>query len=466
MSLKVNPILATDSYKMSHAFAYPGNVTGMFSYIEARTGGKDLMIPFGLQMWLKKFMTIQITREHIDEAEAFAAAHGEPFSRESWEHIVDKYDGCWPVKIRAVPEGTPVRSANALVTIECTDERVFWVTSYLETVLLRAVWYPTTIATLDFQIKLELRQLYEQTDADMNLLPFAVHDFGGRGVTSGEQAEIGGAAHMVSFMGSDTVEGVRAANYYYNEKMAGFSVPATEHSVECSFGGDDEGEEAYLDHVLTKLAKPGGIVSIVIDGYDVYRAAEKLCTIFRDRIIKCGAKVVFRPDSGDMMVVVPRILRMQEMAFGVTMTPKNYKKINYVGVLQGDGVDHLSIRSLLGKIIAIHGYSADCVLFGSGGSLLQKVNRDTFKFAQKASAIMINTEWVGISKDPVTDPGKRSREGVLTLVRSNMTGQLSTMRIDHAPLNEEFVDVMVTVYDHGEFFNETTLAEVRARTEA
>lgn len=462
MSLQVNPILAVDSYKLSHAFAYPKNVTGMFSYIEARTGGRDIMIPFGLQMWLKKFLTIQITTAHIDEAEAFAAAHGEPFSRSAWEKVVKVYNGYLPLTIRAVREGTPVRSGNAIVTVQCDDEDLFWLTSYIETAILRAVWYPTTIASLDYAIKREIRNFYVATGADLAGLPFALHDFGGRGVTSAEQAEIGGAAHLVNFMGSDTIEGVRAANFYYKESMAAFSVPATEHSVECSFGREPEQELEYLRHVIKNLGKPGGIVSIVIDGYDVYRAAEQLCTTLKDEIIASGAKVVFRPDSGDMMEVVPRILKLQAATFGYELNAKGFKKIKHVGLLQGDGVDHLSIKTLLGNLQAM-GFAADNMVFGSGGALLQKVNRDTYKFAMKAAAVKIDDTWVGIAKDPITDPGKKSKEGLLSLFRSKLTGELSTYRIDQGPVNEEFEDMMVTVYENGVLLNETTLAEVRER---
>jgi len=487
-TLSFNPILATDSYKLSHAFSYPENVVGMFSYIEARTDGRDIIIPFGLQMWIEKFLTQQVTMEHIDEAEAFAAAHGEPFNRVGWEKVVREYNGYLPVLIRAVPEGLPVRSGNALVTIECTDPDLFWLSSYLETALQRGFWYPTTIASMDYAIKREIKRFYQISGADMGLLPFALHDFGGRGVTCGEQAEIGGAAHLVNFMGSDTIEGVRAANFFYGTSagMAAFSVPATEHSVQCAFSLRDAkggGDLEYLRHQIRNLAKPGGIVSIVIDGYDVYRAAELLCTELKDEIIASGAKVVFRPDSGDMMEVVPRILRLQELAFGTTLTSKGYKKINTVGIIQGDGVDHMAIKTLLGNILAM-GYSADNVIFGSGGALLQKVNRDTYKFAQKASAVLIEEEtstfdgdgyvypggptvkrWVGISKNPVTDPGKRSKEGRLTLAKSLVTGEHMTVQIgdDGSPLSDEFENQMLVVYDHGKVLNKTTLDTVRAR---
>lgn len=483
---RFNLVLAVDSYKLSHAFAYPKNIVGMASYIEARTKGVDIMVPFGRQALLQKYLGVPINKDDIDEAEAFAKAHGEPFDRTVWDHILEKYNGYMPLYIRGVPEGTPVRSGHAITTIICTDElvaeNIFWLCSYFETLILRGEWYPTTIATDDYAIKRKMKKFYEDTGADMNLLAFALHDFGGRGVTCHEQAEIGGAAHLVSFMGSDTVEGVLYANYWYKEAMAAYSVPATEHSVECSFQADlirrtaavkltaaqiAEGDFEYLRNTINKLGKVNGIVSIVIDGYDCIRAAKYLCTELRQMIIDSGCKVVFRPDSGDMMEILPQLVRMQAEAFGTTKTSKGYLKINHVGILQGDGVDHAAIVEVL-QMLKDMGFAADCVLFGSGGALLQKRNRDTYKFAQKASAVLVKTddegncEWVGISKDPITDPGKRSKEGVLTLVRSLVTGEYMTVRMDQ-PINEEFADVMVDIYDHGEFFNETTLAEVRAR---
>lgn len=231
-TLRINPILAADSYKLSHYPVYPSNVTGMFSYIEPRASASITVVPFGLQMWVKKMLANPITKMDIDEAEAFAAAHGEPFNRKGWEIVVDRYNGFMPLTIRAVPEGTPVPSLNAIVTVECTDPDLFWLTSYIETSLLRAIWYPTTIATNDARTYQMIKRFVETTADDLSGLPFMLHDFGGRDVTCGEQAEIGGAAHLVHFMGSDTIEGIRAANFYYNTPMAAFSVPAMEHSVQ------------------------------------------------------------------------------------------------------------------------------------------------------------------------------------------------------------------------------------------
>lgn len=468
---RFNLILAADSYKSSHAFAYPKNIHGMASYIEARTSGRHTIVPFGAQAMIDRYLSVPINQDDIDEAAKYFEAHGDPFNREVWEHILEAYDGYMPLTIRAVPEGTPVRSGNAILTITCVDtfvgENIFWLCSYFETLILRGIWYPTTIASMDRDIKMFMKSHYEMTGADMNLLPFAFHDFGGRGVTCHEQAEIGGASHMVSFMGSDTNEGIMYVNRYYDEPMAGFSVPATEHSVQCSFGkGSYEDELNYLKSTIENLGKPGGIVSIVIDGYDVYRAAKILCTDLKDLIISSGCKVVFRPDSGDMNEVIPKLLKMQEEAFGSVTNAQGYRKINYVGIIQGDGVDHNAIKTVMRNTAAL-GYSSDNVIFGSGGALLQKVNRDTYKFAQKASAVLMNTKdgykWFGIAKDPITDPGKKSKEGVLTLTKSLITGEQQTMRVDQGPINAEFKDMMVTVFDHGVMFNFSSLAQIRER---
>ena len=461
--LKISLICRIDSYKFSHPFAYPSNIKGMSSYGEARMKSSDVVVPFGMQLLAKRYLSETIKWSDIDAAEKFAEAHfgRKLFHRAAWEKVVTVYGGKLPLIIRSVPEGTVMWGGLPLYTVTVLDPDLFWMSAGFETMIQRAIWYPTTIASRDLVTKRGIKAFYEKTGADMGLLPFSYHDFGGRGVSSAETAEIGGAAHLVNFMGSDTVEGILTANFYYKDAMAAYSVYATEHSIECSFGGGTEDAKRYLRHQIAQ-APAGSIVSIVIDGYDVYREAELLCTELRDEIIAARVKVVFRPDSGDMMEVVPRILRMQEMAFGVKMTSKGYKQIQHVGVIQGDGVDHDAIMALL-KLVTDLGYSADCVIFGSGGALLQKVNRDSLRFAQKACAILVDGAWRGIAKDPITDSGKKSKEGVLTLVRSRMTGELMAARLDTGPLNEEFEDVHKLVYHTGTFYNETTLNEVRER---
>jgi len=464
--LKISLICRLDSYKFSHPFAYPDEpIEGMTSYGEARVPSSTVVVPFGLQMLIKRYLKQTITMADIDAAEAFSIGHfgRKLFDRQGWEKVITHYKGKLPLIIRATPEGMPIRGGQPIYTVTVLDEDLFYMSAGFETMIQRGVWYPTTIATMDHMIKAKIKSRYLKSGADLNLLPFALHDFGGRGVTCAEQAEIGGASHLVHFMGSDTVEGILAANFYYREAMAGFSVYATEHAIQCSFGKGAEDALRYIRKQL-KNAPEGSIVSIVIDGYDVFREAELCCTVLRDEIIASKAKVVFRPDSGDMMEVIPRILRMQEMAFGFNLTSTGHKQIKHVGIIQGDGVDHAAIEAVLDMIISM-GYSADCVIFGSGGALLQKVNRDSLKFAQKACALLINGEWRGIAKDPITDHGKKSKEGVLTTVRSRLTGELMAARLDTGPLDSDFEDIMQLVYHTGTLYNETTLAAVRQRAE-
>ena len=148
-----------------------------------------------------------------------------------------------------MPEGLPVRDNTVMVVVECTDRNLAWLPGHLETSIQRGVWFPSTITTGDLVFKRKLKVWYEHTGADMGLLPFALHDFGARGYLL-ERVLKSVVWHLVNFMGSDTVEGVVAANKYYHSDMAGFSVRATEHSIECAYGGSSEQEAEYLETVL------------------------------------------------------------------------------------------------------------------------------------------------------------------------------------------------------------------------
>jgi nicotinamide phosphoribosyltransferase len=407
---QISNILNADSYKFSHFALFPANTQAQFSYVAARVTNQT-MVPLGYSAWIKQNLMVPITQSDIDQAADIAAKHGDPFNRADWEYILEKYDGYLPVKISAIPEGMPVESETPLVVVESTDERLFWLPSYLETSLQRATWYSSTIATNDRNNWLMLKKIYELGSDNMGMLEFALHDFGARGVACEEQAAIGGLAHLVYFRGTDNMSAIVHGRKYYACDMAGFSVPATEHSIQCAYGRDNQ--HAYLKRVLDVYAKPGAIVSLVIDGYDVYREAKLLCTKFKDQIIESGAKVVFRPDSGDMFEVVPRILQIQETYFGYTTNSKGKKVINNVGIIQGDGIDSTTLAQLAGLVDSL-GYAPECVIYGSGGGLLQKVNRDTYRFAQKTSAIKVDGVWIETVKDPITDPGKKSKGGVLT----------------------------------------------------
>lgn len=458
----VNRVLDADSYKLSHARVYPKEITGMFSYLEPRVKGETI-IPFGAQMWIKKTLLTPVTVEEVDEAVEFAKAHGEPFDRSDWDYLIEKHAGLIPATVRAVPEGLRVPSSNVIASIEITDSRLFWMASYLETSFQRAIWYPTSIASNDYKSWRIIKRYMAESADTLDLVPFMLHDFGGRGATSEESVQHGAAAHLVFFKGSDSISGIRAANFYYGtaEGMAAYSVIAMEHSVQCAYGPTRQHE--YLANAIASCPR-GGIISIVIDGYDTLREAKHLCTELKQTILDSGVRVVFRPDSGDPLEIIPAILQLQEAAFGVTINSKGFKVVNNVGIIQGDGIDITSMTAILEKVTSL-GYSAQNLVFGSGGALLQKVNRDTYKFAQKASAVLVGGKWLPIFKDPVTDHGKKSKAGRLSLFKSKMNGGYMTFDLDK-PIDEDWVDQMVTVYENNALVKTYTLDEIRARATA
>lgn len=447
-----NLILDTDSYKYSHWLQYPPNTSYMFSYLESRGGKYSQTVFFGLQYLLTQYLSNPITMEMVEEANKFAELHGEPFNYEGWKYIATDLKGKLPIRIRAVPEGTVVPTSNILMSVESTDPKCFWVVSFFETLLMR-VWYPITVATQSFHIKKLIKSYLEKSsDVPDQEINFKLHDFGSRGVSSQESAGIGGAAHLVNFLGSDTVVGVYFANKFYHHEMAGFSIPAAEHSTMTMWGKENEAD-AYRN-MLKSYGKPGALVAVVSDSYDLYNAVENIWGgTLKQEVINSGATIIVRPDSGNPAEVVLKTLQLLEKKFGSTYNTKTYRVLNNVRVIQGDGINEESIREIL-KTITASGYSATNVAFGMGGALLQQVNRDTQKFAFKCSAARINGKLVEVFKDPVTDHGKRSKKGPLDLVLRND-------KFETVPGIDNFGTQLKVVYENGKIVKETTLNKVR-----
>jgi len=451
-----NIILNSDSYKYSQWPQYPEGTEYVYSYIESR-GSKiyDELVFIGLQAFIREYLTTPITRKMVDEAEKIIKAHGEPFNREGWDYIVQVHGGRLPVEIKSVDEGTVMYLKNVLVSIVNTDPKCYWLTSFLETALLRAIWYPTTVCSNSYHSK-KIIQHFLEKNGDPSLIDFKLHDFGARGVSSLESAGLGGMAHLVNFMGTDTVSGILAAMEYYDAEVCGFSIPAMEHSTVTSWGRD--GETASFRNMLKLYGKPGALLACVSDSYDIYKACEKWGTELKQDVIDSGAVVVVRPDSGDPVQVVNDCLKILDKHFGHTVNSKGYKVLNNVRIIQGDGIDHVSIRAIL-TLMDINGYSADNVAFGQGGALLQQINRDTLEFAMKCSAAYIKGKWVEVYKDPITSSMKKSKRGQLMLV-TDETGKFITKVLD---FGENIIDHLKTRYRDGLSYNETNFEEVRTR---
>jgi nicotinamide phosphoribosyltransferase len=463
---KYNIIFDVDSYKASHWLQYPTKTTKVFSYIESRGGRHDHTVMFGLQYYLKEYLSEKITKCDIDEAQKFFAAHGEPFNFAGWWHILTDHDGNLPIRIRAVPEGSVVPVSNALVTVENTCPHCFWVTSWIETMLLR-IWYPITVATESRYIKSIIMSYLEKTSDDpKGEIAFKLHDFGSRGVSSQESAGLGGAAHLVNFMGSDTVVGILTANRYYKSDMAGFSIPAAEHSTITSWGRENE-VEAYRN-MIKQYGKPGALLAVVSDSYDIYNACENLWGgELKQEVIDSGAVVVVRPDSGHPATVVRQCLELLGKKFGHVVNSKGFKVLNNVRVIQGDGINAESIKEIL-HLAEIGGYSASNIAFGMGGALLQQHNRDTQKFAMKCSYMEADGKGIRVFKQPITDDGKKSKAGKLALVKNTFGTGFATIAhfIDNDGIAQtEYYshDAMETVFENGYILKEYTLDEIRTR---
>lgn len=455
-----NFLLLSDAYKITHWKQYPSDTRIVYSYLESRGGRFPATLQFGLQMILKDhFEGIVLEQWMIDEAEQeLSSVFGtnEYFNRVGWQRLLDKHGGKLPLRIKALPEGTWVPTHNALVTIENTDEEFPWLTNFVESVFLH-LWYSITVATLSGFIH-KLISDYAEISSDNGVSPFHLNDFGFRGSTSVQSAKRGGAAHLVSFLGTDTlVANVAISQYYGGEKGYGKSVFATEHSTTTIHGRENE-IEAYRQF-LTQC--PEGIVSIVSDSYNIWEAIKMFGTELKDLVLSRGqktgfAKLVVRPDSGDPVEGSLKVVKLLEEYFGSTANSKGYKVLNpKVGVIWGDSVNYDSIQDILAELIK-HGYSTDCIVFGAGSAILQKVDRDTQKFAFKCSAALRDTEWIDVYKDPVTDSGKASKRGRFKVVKDD-EGRLRTIRHNEGGQD----NLLQQVFLNGELTNPITFDQIR-----
>lgn len=459
-----NLILATDSYKLNHWAQYPKGTERVYSYFETRKGATypDTVF-FGLQYLLKRYLVGSVVNyPQLEEAATLARAHfgkAGVFNYHGWSHLIKDHNGELPLRIKAVPEGTPVPTGNVMMTVENTCDQCFWLTNAVES-LLTHVWYPSTVATLSRHTIERIGNKLDETAGSRDGLPFMLHDFGYRGASSHETAAIGGAAHLVNSLGTDTLPGMLTAMKYYDAKLddLAFSVPATEHSVMTAQG--KEGEMDIVDQLLDEY--PEGILSVVADSYDIYDFVNALGGRFKDRILARDGVFVVRPDSVTFDHPTPEDLvawiswRLWK-DFGGTDNAKGFKVLNpKVRILWGDGIDPKGIGNILATASA-NRFSAENYVFGMGGGLLQKVNRDTQRFAFKCSAQRRDGRWHDVYK---VTPSKNSKRGRLALVEGK--DGLETVQVSDGVHGRKVDDLLVPVFENGKILNEITFDQVRA----
>lgn len=464
-----NIILARDSYKFTHAQQLPPKTEGAISYFECRGGAFQESVFFGLQYYLHNYLEGQVvTREKIDTAAAISAAHfGNPnyFDQARWEHVLSAHNGYLPIRINAVPEGTIVPVQNALFTIEDTDPVTAGLGNTLETLLMK-IWHPTTVASSDLYLKKMIKGYLEKTTMDYEeILPFMLHDFGYRGSSSEESALIAGGAHLLNFMGSDTINAVPWIWDNYPEEngekpMHALSVPAAEHMSITSWGEENE-TQAYANMLK---AFPEGIVSVVSDSYDYLNAVANIWggTLHDDVLARKGMLVI-RPDSGIPKDIVLQTCQIAEEKFGAIKNDKGFLDLHpQIRIIQGDGITKDSIPAIFDNLIN-HGYAAGNIRLGMGGGLHQKIDRDTMECAIKCCQITVDGQERDVRKKPKTDSNKNSKAGDLALTQDQTTGEYKTVQKKELKTGEE--NFLIPVFENGKILKTYGFKEIQTRAQ-
>lgn len=307
--------LLCDFYKVSHKEQYPDNTQFIYSTWTprgSRLEGVDKVVAFGIQGFIKEYLinyfnemffnrpTSHVLYEYKRVIKFTLGVENPDTSHIEALHKL----GYLPILINAVPEGTLVPLRVPMMTIENTLEEFFWVTNYLETLISNMIWQPMTSATVAFQYRKLLDYYADKTVGNTDAVQFQGHDFSMRGMGGLDATKTSGAAHLLSFVGTDSIPAILYHEEHYNadieKELVGTSIPATEHSVMCANGQD---EIAVIDRLISKVY-PNGFVSIVSDTWDFWHLVENVYPALKDKIMARDGRVVIRPDSGDPVEII------------------------------------------------------------------------------------------------------------------------------------------------------------------
>ncbi|MCC2626363.1 MAG: Nicotinamide phosphoribosyltransferase [Thermomicrobiales bacterium] len=453
-----NMMVNVDCYKVTHHRMYPEGTEFVSAYIESRGGLYPATLFVGLQAFIREYLLRPLTIEHLHQAEQVHAAMNVPFNRQIWLDLINDHGGYLPIEIEAVPEGTVVPTRNVLVQVVNTDPKYPWITTFVETALLRAVWYPTSVGTISWTIKQHLREAFKRTsDAPPELLRAYFHDYGARGVSSLESAALGGMAHLVNFDQTDTIPGYLAARQWYNASAPRGSGQFQEHTNVIAFGRENE---AATFRGL--LANPSaGVAGLLCDAYDHENAVRNIIgKELHDEVANFAGLVAVRCDSGDPVKVAADTVEWLMEDFGSSVNSKGFRQLPpNIRVVQGDGLTPTSHGALYQELEK-RGLAADNLLSGMGGGLLQRINRDTLNFGMKANAVRIKGAWKDIQKVPTGDSMKRSKAGRLAL--RFVDGDYQTVHRDSIPAEQ---NVLVPVFRDGKMLRIYDFAELKQRSE-
>lgn len=485
---ELNPMFMTDGYKLDHRRQYPKGTTHVYSNWTAR-GSRVKAINavtfFGLQYAIRKRLMEDFERFFSADVDDVCNEYQEMLdtylgpNEIGTEHIRALHDlGYIPLEFKALPEGTKVPLRVPMLTVENTHPDFFWLTNYFETILSAELWMPMTSATVSVQLRELMNAWSLKTTGTTEGVGFQGHDFSMRGMAGLEASIISGMGHLVGFTGTETVPVLSEIQHYY--PVTGFlagTVPATEHSVMCAGGMEDEAQtfQRLLD------LYPAGILSVVSDTWDFWGVLTNHLPALKDQIMARDGKLVIRPDSGDPADIICGTRLMAEESetpqqkgaiqvlwelFGGTVNEQGYKVLDpHIGLIYGDAMNFARIENICERLAA-KGFASTNLVFGIGSFNYQYQTRDTFGFAMKATNVTIDGKETAIFKDPKTDNGlKKSLRGRIVVIRSG-NGELVALddskAAERAQTDLYDDDLLQTVWKDGQFVKEWTFDEVRA----
>jgi len=336
------------------------------------------------------------------------------------------------------------------------------------------IWKTVVSATISDKYRSEFDKYVDLTGLDAFGVNFQGHDFSYRGMGGDEAAQLSGAGHLVNFLGTDTIPAIIYLQNYYNAdietELVGTSIPATEHSVMCAGGIDNE--FATIEKLMTETY-PAGFISIVSDTWDFFGALENIYRPLKDVILARDGKVVIRPDSGDPVKIVcgdedapvgsPEYKGAFEILwdiFGGTTTEQGYKLLDsHIGLIYGDAITVERQEQILEQLAA-KGFAPSIVL-GIGSYTYNMNSRDSLGIAIKATSVTINGVEQAIFKDPKTDDGiKKSPYGRVQVANVFNEGLVQYDEKDNVV---GVMDLLKPVYEDGKLLVDQSITEIRKR---
>ncbi len=395
-------------------------------------------------------------------------------------HVAALHDlGYLPLRIKALPEGSRVDMRIPLLTIVNTHPDFYWVTNYVETQLSAELWKAITSATIAYEYRRLFTRYAERTGADQACCP-------GSGTTSPPAACPASAtarpAAPDTCCRSAAPTPLRRSTTWRRRipdaepTLIGGSVPATEHSVMCMGG---EGDEIGTFRRLVTQTYPSGIVSIVSDTWDFWRVVTEYAAALKPEILARtpdalgNARVVFRPDSGDPVLIIagdpaaapaPRSTRGRSSACGTSSAAPPRRRASACstpgsGMIYGDSITLDRAQRIL-EALAAKGFASGNMVFGIGSYTYQHVTRDSFGTAIKATFGVVNGEDRVLFKAPKTDNGtKNSARGLLRVEQEDGRFVLHELQTRE----EEAQGLLQTVFEDGHMVRMEGLSALRRR---